>query len=69
MIPALFQILFRIDKQQDDDKVMKGQQYRYIEDFGEQMVGKSQSVVVVFDLETDELKVLPRKKSASFSGT
>ena len=48
---------------------MKGQQYRYIEDFGEQMVGKSQSVIVVFDLETDELKVLPRKKSASCSGT
>ena len=42
---------------------MKGQEYKFIEDFGEQMVGKHQTVIVVLDLESGEIKVLPRKKN------
>ena len=47
----------------EKDKTAKGQEYRFVEDFGEQLVGKHQTVIVIYDLVTDELKVLPRKKS------
>ena len=48
--------------------IAKGQQYRFVEDFGEQLVGKHQTVIVIYNLETDELKVLPRKKSILSTG-
>ena len=35
------------------DTPLKGQEYKFIEDFGEQLVGKHQTVVVIYDLETD----------------
>ena len=54
---------------EDQDETTKGQEYCYVEDFGEQMVGKSQSVIVILDLETDEIKVVPRKKNISSTGT
>ena len=57
-----------LDSSASDDKKdtpIKGQEYKFIEDFGEQLVGKHQTVVVIYDLETDEIKVLPRKSNAS----
>ena len=44
---------------------MKGQEYKFIEDFGEQLVSKHQTVIVIFDLETGDIKVLPRKSNTS----
>ena len=56
------------DEDKEKDKIAKGQQYRFVEDFGEQLVGKHQTVIVIYNLETDELKVLPRKKSILSTG-
>ena len=53
----------------EKDNSSKGQQYRFVEDFGEQMVGKHQTVIAIFNLETDDLQVLPRKKIALSKGT
>ena len=69
----LFLVLFLIDTEKEDqekekDKAAKGQEYRFVEDFGEQLVGKHQTVIGIYDLESDELKVLPRKKSALSTG-
>ena len=69
----MFLILFvtdteKADEDKEKDKTAKGQEYRFVEDFGEQLVGKHQTVIVIYDLVTDELKVLPRKKSVLSAG-
>ena len=66
-------LIYLLDKllqsdQNEKEKAPKGQQYRFVEDFGEQMTSKHQTVIVVFDLETNELKVLPRKKNTASRG-
>jgi len=59
----------KIDSEKEKDSNSKGQEYRFVDDFGEQMVGKHQTVIVIFDLETNELEVLGRKKETQAKGT
>ena len=58
----------KIDDEKEKDSNSKGQEYRFVDDFGEQMVGKHQAVIVIFDLETNELEVLGRKKETQAKG-
>ena len=58
----------KIDSEKEKDSNSKGQEYRFVDDFGEQMVGKHQTVIVIFDLETNELEVLGRKKETQAKG-
>ena len=59
----------KIDDEKEKDSNSKGQEYRFVDDFGEQMVGKHQTVIVIFDLETNELEVLGGKKETQAKGT
>ncbi|KAI4460703.1 serine peptidase s9 family member [Holotrichia oblita] len=60
-----------------DDEIIKGQEYLYREDWGEQLVNKIQSVIVQYDLNKDEVEILsgipenvfPAKPSYSPDGT
>ncbi|KAI4460694.1 serine peptidase s9 family member [Holotrichia oblita] len=60
-----------------DDKIVKGQEYLYREDWGELFVNKIQSVIVQYDLNKDEVEILsgipenvfPAKPSYSPDGT
>ena len=38
----------------------RGKEYEYVEDWGEQLVGRSQTVIVTFDLNTHEIHVWSR---------
>ena len=58
----------KIDGEKEKDSNSKGQEYRFVDEFGEQMVGKHQTVIVIFDLETNELEVLGRKKETQAKG-
>ena len=66
-IDVLFHVFFQGTPvpNEDKEKAMKGQEYKFIEDFGEQLVSKHQTVIVIFDLETGDIKVLPRKSNTS----
>ena len=59
----------KVDDEKEKDSNSKGQEYRFVDDFGEQMVGKHQTVIVIFDLDTNELEVLGRKKETQAKGT
>ncbi|KAI4460707.1 serine peptidase s9 family member [Holotrichia oblita] len=60
-----------------DDEIIKGQEYLYREDWGDQFVNKVQSVIVQYDLNKDEVEILsgipenvfPAKPSYSPDGT
>lgn len=45
-------------KVEDSKETVYGQEYTYSEEWGEQLIGKSQSVIVTVDLATTEVKVI-----------
>ena len=56
--PAKTKSFFDQKPSKPDDGVVPGNEYKYVEDWGEQLTGYSKTVLAVFDVEEEEVKLV-----------